>query len=467
MASRALAAEGSGRITGRVTDASTEAPIVGVEVCALSKAGEPGEAGEETFSIGGCESTGASGEYTISNLTGGEYLVAFGLSFTSKLNYIPQFYNDKSTASEAQTVSVASGGTTSGIDAKLEEGGQISGEVTDAASGTGISGVSVCAIEANPEVGGCVQTDASGEYTISGLAGGEYKVEFLQLGYITQYYNDKPAPSEANAVSVVVGKTIAGIDATLQPEPPAPPVDKTPPTVIAEPAMGASPAEGGLLGTFFGEGPTPSAPTVGSTLLCFRGVWAGVPKPTFSYRWLRDGAAITGAAEAKYVVQAADAGHTLACEVTAKNTSGEKSAVSAGVAIAGGSGGAGSTGASNSIGSSTHFTIASTRLVVSRGRLVRIEIKCSGGPCHGSVELTKEVVRRHRKGKMVVMRIEETLLMAKGSFSLAGGKSGTITLHLTETGRKLLANAQRHPLRAQLVLSPAGGKASTEQVRVS
>ncbi len=463
LTSHALAAEGTGKITGEVTSATTKAPIAGIEVCALPKGGGEGsipggESGEEGIEGFQCPTTDASGDYTISGLASGEYIVAFGSPFLSELNYITQFYKGKSIMSEAQPVTVAAGGEASGIDAALAEGGRIAGKVTDASTGSAIKGALVCAVEANPEIGGCAQTNSSGEYTIAALPGGEYKVEFAGLEYVSQYYNGKSALSEATAVAVAVGSTTSGIDAALAPKPPAPPADVTPPTVIVGTAMGAP------IGAV-GPGGAPATPAVGGTLLCAKGVWTGTPRPTFTYRWLRDGAPIAGATESSYVVQAADAGHTLACEVTAKNASEEKSATSAGVAIPGGGSGRGS---SKSTGSSGHVTIVSRKLVVSRRPgLVRVEIHCSDAPCRGSVELTMRVVGRRREGGVLLVRTR-TLLLAKGIFSLAEGRDATVTLDLTAAGRRWLAHAKRHPRVVKLaVIAATGAQAASKTVRVS
>lgn len=62
--------------------------------------------------------------------------------------------------------------------------------------------------------------------------------------------------------------------------------------------------------------------SAGFTLTCDRGIWAGKPPPSFSYRWLRDGVAIAGADEPTYVVQTADTGHLLSCVVHGTNTEG-------------------------------------------------------------------------------------------------------------------------------------------------
>jgi hypothetical protein len=74
---------------------------------------------------------------------------------------------------------------------------------------------------------------------------------------------------------------------------------------------------------------TPASPSVGQTLTCAPGKWAGSPEIKFSYAWLRDGSPIEPAqTEEHYVVKTADEGHELSCEVTAQNNFGKKSATS-------------------------------------------------------------------------------------------------------------------------------------------
>ena len=53
---------------------------------------------------------------------------------------------------------------------------------------------------------------------------------------------------------------------------------------------------------------------------------------------------------------------------------------------------------------------------------------------------------------------KQTVILAKGSFSLAAGKSGTIVLRLTKSGKTLLVSASKHhPLHVQLSLSVLEG----------
>ena len=59
----------------------------------------------------------------------------------------------------------------------------------------------------------------------------------------------------------------------------------------------------------------------GKTLTCERGTWTGSPTG-YTYKWYRGEEEISGAAESKYIVQSADRGHVLTCEVTASNEAG-------------------------------------------------------------------------------------------------------------------------------------------------
>ncbi len=61
---------------------------------------------------------------------------------------------------------------------------------------------------------------------------------------------------------------------------------------------------------------------LGEALTVDPGTWEGVPAPTLSLQWLRDGAEIDGATEAVYVPGDEDDGRALTCRVTAQNAAG-------------------------------------------------------------------------------------------------------------------------------------------------
>jgi len=428
--------EEGAEITGKVTRAVGGTSIKGIEVCAYSVSGEP-----EGF---GCATSNSNGEYTIRGLPTSDYYVEFSSDseFTeeSNLDYVTQYYNSAATEATATKVPAKAPEMTKEIDASLEEGGRIEGKVTDASTGEAIEGILVCARAGSGEgsLGQCATTGASGEYTISALASGEYKVGFIQFGpagagkYITQYYNGKSSPSEAQGVLVTAPNTTPGIDAAMQ-STSTPPANTTPPVVSGTPA-------------------------IGSALLCAPGLWTG--KPTFSYQWLRGGAPIAGANATSYTVQSADAGNSLSCQVTAKNVKGEKSARSAG-ARGGVPGRAGiATPAPKPL-----ITITGSKVLVS-GKSARVHIQCADAACAGSAELTLQIVVKHRKGKKTVQR-KETLVLAKGSYSLAAGKSATIVLRLTAAGKTRLAHVKHHPLTARLSISVNRGRTTVKSVLLS
>jgi len=427
----ALAAS-TGQISGTVTRASGGAAIQEIEVCAFSTSAE--EFSAESF---GCATTSSSGEYTITGLAGGNYDVEFFPSFESGLDFIAQYYNDRSSSKEAEAVLVTAPMTTSNIDAKLEEGARVEGTVTDASTGAALKGVFVCASTGSGEIslGQCAFTHSNGEYTISGLASGGYKVEFnASKSYVVQYYNGKSLLAEAEVVSVTAPNTKSGIDAAMQ-------STSTPPANTTAPVLSGT-------------------PIIGSTLLCAPGLWTGKPVPAFSYQWLRSGAPIAGANASSYTVQNADAGGSISCEVTAKNGKGEANARSAGVAIP-----------ANPVISPPPpapkpvVTITGSKVLVSGGSAT-VHIICSDAACAGSGELTVQIVVKHRKGKKTVSR-KQTLVLAKGSYSLAAGQGGTLVLRLTAAGRQRLAHVKHDPLAVKLTLSVQGSKTIAKSVTAS
>jgi hypothetical protein len=68
---------------------------------------------------------------------------------------------------------------------------------------------------------------------------------------------------------------------------------------------------------------------VGQTLSCTQGSWTNAAPITYTYQWLENGSALTGATDGQYTIQSADAGSALSCQVTANTADGSTSATSA------------------------------------------------------------------------------------------------------------------------------------------
>jgi len=101
-------------------------------------------------------------------------------------------------------------------------GDEITGTVTSAATSLPLAGVEVCA-EAEP-VEGCSTTNPAGEYAIAELSEGLYTVAFEGFAaegveYLTQFYDAKASPAEANLVGVNAEGPTTEIDAALESRP--------------------------------------------------------------------------------------------------------------------------------------------------------------------------------------------------------------------------------------------------------
>jgi hypothetical protein len=205
------ALELGGRITGRVTDATTKSGIGGIVACA-------GPGGEE---VSRCTETEADGDYAIRGLSTGFYEVFFfDVGEGGSGEYLSQVFR----GGNPESVSVTAGATVSGVDAALAKAGGIAGTVTDSLSGAGIAFSTVCVRQATSgEIEVCVRANSGGRYSIGGLAAGSYKVWFSpdvpsweeEDDYFQQYFSGAGTFALATPVTVVPPAVTAGIDARL------------------------------------------------------------------------------------------------------------------------------------------------------------------------------------------------------------------------------------------------------------
>ena len=193
-----------GEIEGTVKAPGGVAAAADVQVCT------------EGGTTNSCAFTNASGVYTIKGLEEGNYEVRFVGSEAA--NYAPQYDENAPSSVGAKQVHVVVGGVTKAINAELHPGAHITGQVTAASGGAKLTGIEVCADgEGSTPGSGCAETGAGGEYTISGLAGGSYKVEFLPNYFEGFELFEAPNYLEVaeEDVSVVAEATRSGVDAAL------------------------------------------------------------------------------------------------------------------------------------------------------------------------------------------------------------------------------------------------------------
>ncbi len=457
-ASNASAAEES-HIAGRVTDATTHAGIEGVEVCARLRS--------EGFG-GHCANTDRNGEYTITEVPTGSYVVQFVVPFQSYLDYASQYYDDKVSQTEAEEVTVMAGEAARGIDAAMQPGGKITGVVTDTVTHDPIAGVEACAFRPR-EASRCDVTNSDGEYTIEPLVGGEYMVVFRApsngpLDYAPLYYDDQASFEQANEVAVTAGETTTGIDVAMQPG-----GNITGQVTVAatgSPLMNASVCGFSLAALSIGnETPEDCVQTNARGEYTLSRLNAGQDVVEFYdefgagfVRQYYDG--VSSRAEATplpatpgVTITGVDAALRAVGEETVKPPSLAETRLSTNRAPA-----------TPLIEAAPFVTLATSKLVASKGS-AQVRLTCSRAACQGSIELVAQVVAHGRDGRTMTGKTamrktavrRKTIVFATGSFSLADGQSGSILLRLTPAGRRWLARAQRHPMAARLVLAVKGG----------
>jgi hypothetical protein len=200
-----------GGIGGAITEAGTGTPLQNVFAYVYNSSG---------VLVGGA-STNGSGQYTVPGLTSESYYVT-----ASGQGYIRRVYNDVPcmlcTINSGSPVAVASPGTTGGIDFALSKGGGISGTVTSAALGSPIAQV---LIEVYDLAGVRVDsrlTNASGQFSVTGLESGTYFVRASGKAYRALIYQNTPCGtcSVTSGAPVVVGSAGAmttAVDFSMSP----------------------------------------------------------------------------------------------------------------------------------------------------------------------------------------------------------------------------------------------------------
>jgi hypothetical protein len=206
--------EVGGSISGTVTNAVTGLPLNGAWVQVFLPA-------TNTIVNGG--STNEAGSYQVNAIRAGSYQVRFVIDTAYGYNLVPEWYNNQLSQAGAALVSVASGVTTPGINAALEEGATINGTLTHALDGDPLENIYVrCATADTNETCGSDQTDTSGSYRIDSLLPGSYKLYYDSQGdmgspgeYVDEWFHDKTDFNFADTLTVSLGQDLTGINNAL------------------------------------------------------------------------------------------------------------------------------------------------------------------------------------------------------------------------------------------------------------
>ncbi|MEE8207959.1 MAG: carboxypeptidase regulatory-like domain-containing protein, partial [Nitrosomonadaceae bacterium] len=161
--------------------------------------------------------TNETGQYTLERIPTGYYKVYVR---PPSEEHGAEFYLDKPSFDDADPIYVEAGFTTPGIHFQLEEGGRITGRVTDSQLNP-IQGVRVRAYDSTQTVQILLReayTDEYGDYSIGRLPDGYVKIRFdppANTNYSRKWYYDKRYFREADLVLTEAGKTTTGKDVQL------------------------------------------------------------------------------------------------------------------------------------------------------------------------------------------------------------------------------------------------------------
>ena len=200
VAGRNFALEPGGIIEGTVLGNPGAAPIPGAAVVFYSR----DSFGNQKFV--GYATADASGAFSLGGLVGGTYY-----AYSEAPQYQNEFYDrvpclgyceGSLAATAGAPITVTGDAVTGNINFTLMPGGRITGVVRRAATSTGIPGASVYAFRSIgmgfPKHVGTAVTDASGGYTLAGLATGDYTVYAWMDGMPGEIYSGLSCPGECS-----------------------------------------------------------------------------------------------------------------------------------------------------------------------------------------------------------------------------------------------------------------------------
>jgi hypothetical protein len=209
LAAAPAGATGTGAISGTVVDTTGA-------VC-VSLLDATGQAVAVT-------STDSSGHYVVAGVPAGSWVVEFLPDrgcLADETGEARQYYAGRGTPGTADRVVVTAGETTPGVDVTLQAAARITGAVTDRL-GAPLAGI--CVVLEDPEGAPVLRrlTGDLGDYALDQLPAGRFLVRFVDDGCVGAAPRYAPQLRDG-AIELAPGRTVPGLDAALDPAPPAGP----------------------------------------------------------------------------------------------------------------------------------------------------------------------------------------------------------------------------------------------------
>jgi hypothetical protein len=157
---------------------------------------------------------GDTATYTIKRLPTGQYK----LKTMNSLGYIDEYFDDKSTWASATTISVTEGTIYSGKNITLSKGAIIKGTVNSSAKGP-LKSIQLWAqyVPDKFEWTNMGFTNTSGQYWITGLRSGDWKVFcYGDTTYAWEWYDNASSWNGAATISVTAPDSVSGKDFSLE-----------------------------------------------------------------------------------------------------------------------------------------------------------------------------------------------------------------------------------------------------------
>lgn len=227
-------------ITGTVFGPDGITPLEGIYAAAFFWTGSSWSWANEGY-------TDASGDYTIGELAAGTYRVRF--NDWDNGDYAPEVYSNAVDLASGTSVIVPAGGVVTGVNATLTLASRILGRVT------GPDGVTPLQSSAFVEVyrwSGtnwvyvtAAYSDGNGDYEVTGLVAGRYRVRFLgsfinwppdSIDYAPEVYNGATELDSGTDIVLVAAAVESGVDASL---------------AIAQPSIVGVSTSNGVMDIFF------------------------------------------------------------------------------------------------------------------------------------------------------------------------------------------------------------------------